>query len=119
VQERELEALFARGPHPGTGSALGRAWRSDAVTGHDLTFSAPKSVSELWALTDGATGRQLRAAHDAAVQAALGFLEAHASFSRRGRDGVEQIGSAGFAAALSTTQPRGSGIRSCTPTRWW
>ncbi|MFN8212147.1 MAG: MobF family relaxase [Candidatus Nanopelagicales bacterium] len=100
VQERELEALFARGLHPGTGAALGRAWRSDAVTGHDLTFSAPKSVSALWALADDATGRHVRAAHDAAVQAALGFMQAHASFSRRGRDGVEQIGSAGFAGAL-------------------
>ena len=100
VQERELEALFARGLHPGTGAALGRVWRSDAVTGHDLTFSAPKSVSALWALADEATGREVRAAHDAAVKAALGFMQAQASFSRRGRDGVEQIGSAGFAGAL-------------------
>jgi conjugative relaxase-like TrwC/TraI family protein len=100
VQEQELEALFARGLHPSTGTALGRAWRSDAVTGHDLTFSAPKSVSALWALADEATGMEVRAAHDAAVQAALGFMQAHASFSRRGRDGVEQIGSAGFGAAL-------------------
>ncbi|MCA0331041.1 MAG: relaxase domain-containing protein, partial [Actinobacteria bacterium] len=100
VQERELEALFARGLHPGTGAALGRAWRSDAVTGHDLTFSAPKSVSALWALADDATAGQVRAAHAAAVEAALGFLEAHASFSRRGRDGVEQIATAGYAAAL-------------------
>jgi conjugative relaxase-like TrwC/TraI family protein len=100
VQEHELEALFARGLHPVTGTALGRAWRSDAVTGHDLTFSAPKSVSALWALLDEATGREVRAAHAAAVAAALGFMEAHASFSRRGRDGLEQIATAGFAAAL-------------------
>ncbi len=100
VEEAELEALFARGLHPVTGAALGRAWRSDAVTGHDLTFSAPKSVSALWALGDDATAAQVRAAHAAAVEAALGFLEAHASFSRRGRDGVEQIATAGYAAAL-------------------
>lgn len=100
VEEAELEALFARGLHPGTGAALGRAWRPDAVTGHDLTFSAPKSVSALWALADDPTAAQVRAAHAAAVEAALGFLEAHASFSRRGRDGVEQVATAGFAAAL-------------------
>ncbi|MGE3257869.1 MobF family relaxase [Pseudonocardia sp.] len=100
VEEAELEALFARGLHPGTGASLGRAWRSDAVTGHDLTFSAPKSVSALWVLADEATAAQVRAAHAAAVEAALGFLEAHASFSRRGRDGVEQIATAGLAAAL-------------------
>ena len=40
------------------------------------------------------------AAHGAAVSAALDYLRAHASLSRRGRHGVEQIGSAGFAAPL-------------------
>ena len=100
VLERQLEALFARGLHPGTGEALGRAWRADAVTGHDLTFSAPKSVSALWALAGPATATQIREAHTEAVKAALEFLETHASYSRRGRDGVEQIATAGFAAAL-------------------
>lgn len=57
-------------------------------------------MSALWALGDDTTAGQVRAAHAAAVEAALGFLEAHASFSRRGRDGVEQIATAGFVAAL-------------------
>jgi len=48
VEERELEALFGRALSPTTESALGSAWRADAVTGFDLTFSAPKSVSTLW-----------------------------------------------------------------------
>ncbi len=100
VQERELEALFGRALSPTTGAALGSAWRADAVTGYDLTFSAPKSVSTLWALGDARTMRRSMAAHDAAVNAALGYLERHASLSRRGRDGVEQVASAGFAAAL-------------------
>ena len=100
VQERELEALFGRALSPTTGAALGSPWRTDAVTGYDLTFSAPKSVSTLWALGDARTMTAIDAAHAAAVNAALGYLETHASRSRRGRDGVEQIGSAGFAAAL-------------------
>ena len=50
MTERQLEALFARGLHPGSGVLLGRAWRADGVTGFDLTFSSPKSVSALWAL---------------------------------------------------------------------
>ena len=99
VQERELEALFGRALSPTTGVALGSPWRADAVTGYDLTFSAPKSVSTLWALGDARTMTAIDAAHAAAVNAALGYLEVHASLSRRGRDGVEQIGSAGFAAA--------------------
>ncbi len=100
VQERELEALFGRALSPTTGVALGSAWRSDAVTGYDLTFSAPKSVSTLWALGDARTMAEIDAAHAAAVDAALGYLENHASLTRRGRDGVEQVPSAGFAAAL-------------------
>ncbi|MFN8127166.1 MAG: MobF family relaxase [Candidatus Nanopelagicales bacterium] len=100
VVERELEALFGRGLHPVTGVALGRAWRADAVTGHDLTFSAPKSVSALWALASPATAAVIRDAHTTAVHAALDYLQTHASYSRRGRDGVEQIATAGYAAAL-------------------
>lgn len=100
VLERQLEALFGRGLHPGTGAALGRAWRPDAVTGHDLTFSAPKSVSALWALASPETAAAVREAHTAAVHAALDYLQGHASYSRRGRDGVEQVATAGYAAAL-------------------
>jgi conjugative relaxase-like TrwC/TraI family protein len=100
VTERELEALFARGLHPSTGSRLGRAWRTDGVTGFDLTFSAPKSVSALWALGDSSTAAEAMAAHRAAVRAGLAYLDTHASLSRRGTDGVEQIGSAGLVAAV-------------------
>jgi conjugative relaxase-like TrwC/TraI family protein len=100
VQERELEALFGRAISPTSGRLLGAGWRTDAVTGFDLTFSAPKSVSALWALGDPDTVRAVDSAHAAAVDAALGYLQTHAAYSRRGRDGVEQIGSAGYAAAL-------------------
>jgi conjugative relaxase-like TrwC/TraI family protein len=100
VDERQLEALFARGLHPGTGERLGRAWRPDAVTGFDLTFSAPKSVSALWAL--GSTDQAVEAmgAHRAAVEAGLAYLDTHAGLSRRGTDGVEQVQTEGLAVAL-------------------
>ena len=71
VLEQQMEALLARGLHPRTGEALGRAWRADAVTEHDLTFSAPESVSALWALAIPATAAQIREAHTEAVKAAL------------------------------------------------
>jgi conjugative relaxase-like TrwC/TraI family protein len=100
VEERELEALFGRALSPTTGTQLGSPWREDAITGFDLTFSAPKSVSTWWALANADTAAAIEGAHRAAVAAALGYLEAHASMSRRGRDGVEQISSAGFAGAL-------------------
>jgi conjugative relaxase-like TrwC/TraI family protein len=100
VEERELEALFGRALSPTTGKQLGAAWREDAVTGFDLTFSASKSVSAWWALADADTAAAIDGAHRTAVDAALGYLEEHASMSRRGRDGVEQISSVGFAGAL-------------------
>jgi len=100
VAERELEALFARGLHPQTGQRLGRAWRADAVTGFDLTFSAPKSVSAVWALGDREVAAGVLGAHRAAVTAGLAYLDTHAGLSRRGTDGVEQISTAGLAVAL-------------------
>ncbi len=99
VGEAQLEALFARALHPVSGGRLGRRWRLDGVTGWDLTFSAPKSVSSLWALADPDTASHLRAAHAAAVEAALSYMDAHASWSRRGVDGTEQIASGGLAVA--------------------
>ena len=100
VSEQELEALFARGLHPTPGGRLGRALRADGVTGFDLTFSAPKSVSALWALGDRATAAEAMASHRAAVRAGLAYLDNHAALSRRGTDGTEQIGSAGLVAAV-------------------
>ncbi len=99
VGEAQLESLFARALHPVTGQRLGRAWRVDGVTGFDLTFSAPKSVSSLWTLADPDTAAHLRAAHTAAVEAALSYLDRHASWSRRGVDGTEQVASGGLVAA--------------------
>jgi conjugative relaxase-like TrwC/TraI family protein len=100
VTEQQLEALFGRALHPTTGERLGRAWRTDGVTGFDLTFSAPKSVSALWALGNEQVTTAALAAHQQAVTAGLAYLQSHASFSRRGTNGVEQIATAGLAAAL-------------------
>lgn len=75
-------------------------WRSDGVTGYDLTFSALKSVSALWALGSDDIAAAALAAHQAAGTAGLAYLEAHAALSRKGTDGVEQIGTDGLAVAL-------------------
>jgi conjugative relaxase-like TrwC/TraI family protein len=100
VQEQQLEALLARGLHPVTWRRLGRAWRADGVTGFDLCFSAPKSVTGLWAIGGNTFGAEITEAHRASVRAALSFLDTHAAMSRKGIDGVEQISTAGFAAAI-------------------
>ncbi len=100
VTEQQLEALFARGLNPTTGERLGRAWRKDAVTGYDLTFSAPKSVSAPWALGNSEVAAAALAAHQEAVKAGMAYLEGHASWSRRGTNGIEQVATAGLTAAL-------------------
>jgi conjugative relaxase-like TrwC/TraI family protein len=100
VAGAQLEALFARAISPTTGEQLGAGWRDGSVTGYDLTFSAPKSVSALWALGDEQTADAVVAAHAGAVRAGLDYLQTHAGYSRRGRNGIEQISTAGYAAAL-------------------
>lgn len=57
--------------------------------GLDLTFSADKSVSVLWALGDEETRRCIEAAHDRSVDFALGYLEREAGWTRRGKGGEE------------------------------
>ena len=55
--------------------------------GWDLTFSAPKSVSSLWATAPTGTRDKLQGLHDEAVREALSYLENTASFTRRGKGG--------------------------------
>ena len=54
----------------------------------DLTFSAPKSVSVLWALAPEPVRKQIEQAHQAAVREALAYVEDVAGLTRRGKGGV-------------------------------
>lgn len=87
------------GRHPDGHTLLPGSRRPGRVTGYDLTFSAPKSVSLLWALSDPATADQVVAAHDGAVADALAALEAEAVVARRGHDGLQRVATAGLVAA--------------------
>jgi conjugative relaxase-like TrwC/TraI family protein len=66
------------GHDPGTGRDLGRRFGEESVRGYDATFSAPKSVSVLFGLGEPEMRRQVVEAHECAVQAVLGWIEAHA-----------------------------------------
>jgi hypothetical protein len=70
------------GENPSTGEQLGRRLRKDGVAAWDVTFSADKSVSLLWALGDEETRRQVLEAFDEATQAAFEYLESVASATR-------------------------------------
>lgn len=76
-----------------------RAGDRHAVAGFDLTFSAPKSVSVLWALADADTQARIVEAHHAAVRETLELLERHVAATRVGKDGVTQADVAGLIAA--------------------
>lgn len=53
----------------------------------DLTFSAPKSVSVLWAMAPESVRNDIEQAHTEAVREALAYLEEVGGFSRRGKGG--------------------------------
>ena len=97
VSAEQLRAVLA-GRAPSTGGLLA-AHPARKVPGFDHTFRAPKSVSLLWALGDRETAEQVVAAHDAAVDAALGYLQRSAGFTRRGAGGAETVSVDGFVAA--------------------
>jgi conjugative relaxase-like TrwC/TraI family protein len=80
-------------------------WREEPqqlnpVSGYDLVFSCPKSVSLLHALTDDEQlRREVSEAHEASWQAALGYLEQEACIVRRGKGGHLREHGEGFVAA--------------------
>lgn len=67
-----------------------RAGDKHAVAGFDLTFSVPKSVSVLWAMSDANTQARIVEAHHAAVLETLDLFEREVAATRRGTDGIEQ-----------------------------
>lgn len=87
--------------HPGTGCKVGRGFGDSSARGFDATFSAAKSVSVLWAVSpDPWVRAEVLAAHDTAVDAALGWLERHGAVTRVGTDGVDQVDTQGLVVAL-------------------
>ncbi|HEU5243379.1 MAG TPA: MobF family relaxase [Gaiellaceae bacterium] len=80
-------------------------WREEPtqlkpVSGYDLVFSSPKSVSLLHALTDDErVRREISEAHEKAWQSALGYLEREACIVRRGKGGTIREHGDGFVAA--------------------
>ncbi len=87
VRADPLQAVL-EARHPVTGRRLRR--RDGSVGGYDLTFAAPKSVSVLGAIGGPGRAAAVVGAHDAAVGAALGYLEDHAVAVRR-RQGAERV----------------------------
>ena len=87
------------GRDPATGERLKRVGGRSKVAAFDLTFSAPKSVSVLFAIGEPGLAGALVEAHESAVDGALGYLEREACRVRRGHGGVRHEPGGGFVAA--------------------
>lgn len=90
VTEDHLHQLFA-GFGPDGRPLVQNAGKASRQAALDLTFSAEKSVSVLWAFADEDARRAIVAAHEQAVETALGYLQQEAAYSRVGHGGTESV----------------------------
>jgi conjugative relaxase-like TrwC/TraI family protein len=73
---------------PDTGSELRRVGASgEAVAALDATFSAPKSVSAVWAIGSPELRGRIEAAHEIAIERALDYAVRHVPMLRQRVDG--------------------------------
>src|SRR5665647_1772166 len=116
VTEEYLFRMLGMLQDPITGEQLGRSPRRSGtvyidsrgvtrkvslpVAGFDLTFSAPKSVSVVWAVADEATQGLIYAAHQRALDHVIRYAEERVFSSRSGAGGVVQEDIAGVVASV-------------------
>ena len=81
------------------GETLGLQVQPGRRPGYDLTFSAPKGVSLLWAFGSPDVRDAISVGHDQAVASVIDHLSVEACFGRRGRGGAELVEANGFVGA--------------------
>ena len=99
VEADVLRAVLNGNRPDGTGALTRSGQGQNRVPGFDLTFSAPKSVSLMFGLGEPDVSRAVRDAHEAAVEAALDYMERHAAMGRRGKGGAISVLGNGFIGA--------------------
>jgi len=101
IAEAEHVERLAKGFHPRTGAPLAKGAGADHVMGLDMTFSAPKDVSAVFAGADGPTRDAVVECVQEAAKAALAYAESHA-ITRHGDGGrIKQIARAAVAACYT------------------
>lgn len=70
------------------------------VHGFDLTFSAPKSVSALWAVADPELQGRIHQAHKDAIAETLAWAEKNVVQTRAGHGGVAHVATNGIVGSL-------------------
>lgn len=97
--DRDDHAALVDARAPGADESFVKRDGRSKVLAYDLTFSAPKSVSVLFAVADDELSSTLVDAHEAAAAAALCHLEREACGVRRGYNGRDRSDADGFYAA--------------------
>jgi len=99
VQSGDLLNGF-KGLHPKTGEPIVKKPGEGHKPGYDLCFSAPKSVSVIWATGDEATRKEISELHARAVEKAMAEAEVCGAFvARFGKAGKEELAVGGLAYA--------------------
>jgi conjugative relaxase-like TrwC/TraI family protein len=102
VAPDDLRQVLAGMSPQGEILTAGRVDEAKRVAGFDLTWSAPKSVSLLFGLSDPGVAAVVRGVHEDAVDQAVRYLERHALSVRRGAGGQNSVGAEGLVAAAFT-----------------
>lgn len=87
IVEREPFLNLYAGHTPDGRPGVQNAGQPDRQPGWDLTFSAPKSVSLVWANGDLAVRYEVEAAQRAAIDAVTAYLQENYAYTRRGKNG--------------------------------
>ncbi|MCW3033359.1 MAG: TrwC relaxase [Solirubrobacterales bacterium] len=108
VEGDDFVALM-EGRHPAGGWLRKAGADGERGGGIDITFSAPKSVSIEWALTDDSTRERIEAAHSKAVTKTVQHLLCSVPVVRRRVDGqvIEELAADLVAAEYRHTTARG------------
>lgn len=120
VEKWDAKTLYEDMKDPGTGLPIGRPPIKEQQTpegaktpkgeqakdtrkpvhGFDLTFSAPKSVSTLWAMADPELQGRIRQAHKDAIADTLAWAEKNVIQTRAGHGGVAHVSVTGLVGSL-------------------
>jgi len=100
---REGLLALLDGRHPKTGERIKRWWATRSqIAAHDLTCSAPSSVSSAWATASEERRAEIQAAQDAAVAATVRWGEEHLEVVRR-REPSRRTGDRGASPMIHET----------------
>ncbi len=80
-----LDALLNR--RTADDGRVARFNRKDGISGHDFVFSAPKSVSLVWAFSDLSQRKLIEEAHNSAVRSAAALIARYVVRERVGKGG--------------------------------